>query len=238
VFNIQFQTKEGKLEYGYQTSWGVTTRLIGAVVMVHGDGRGLVVPPRIAPIQAVILPIAAHKGGVTEACRDVADTLKTAGVRIHLDDRDTVSPGYKFNEWELKGVPLRLEIGPRDLENGVTTIMRRDTLEKTTLPLERLAESIPALLDDIHMGMLRKAEDYLAAHTYDVHTLEEMEERLDNGKGYVRAMWCGDRACEDAIKDKFSATARNIPFSDESIGDTCVCCGGKAKNLVYWARAY
>ena len=238
AFEITFQNKEGKLEYGYQTSWGVSTRLLGAIVMVHGDQRGLVVPPRIAPIQVVIVPVAAHKGGVMEVCQQVEAELKAQGIRVRLDDRDTVSPGFKFNEWELKGVPLRLEIGPKDIEKGSALSMRRDTLEKAALPLEGIGETAARLLDDIHMGMLQKAKDYLAAHTYDVHTLEEMGERLDNGKGYVRAMWCGDRACEDAIKEKFSATARNMPFQQEEIDEHCICCGKKAKKLVYWARAY
>jgi len=238
AFEIQFQNKEGQLEYGYQTSWGVSTRLMGALVMVHGDQRGLVVPPRVAPIQVVILPIAAHKEGVLEACQKVEARLKAIGIRVKLDDRDTVSPGFKFNEWELKGVPLRLEIGPRDIENGSALGMRRDTLEKAPVALDELEKAVPALLDDIHMGMLNKAKAYLAAHTYDVHTLEEMGERLDNGKGYVRAMWCGDRECEDAIKEKFSATARNMPFVQECIDEKCICCGKPAKKLVFWARAY
>ena len=238
AFGIQFQNKEGQLEYGYQTSWGATTRLIGALVMVHGDQRGLVLPPRVAPIQVVILPIAAHKGGVMEVCQQTAEQLRAAGIRVRLDDRDSVSPGYKFNEWELKGVPLRLEIGPKDIEKGTALAMCRDTLEKLPVPLSDIGSQALHLLDEIHLGMLRKAQAYLDAHTYDCTTLEEMGERLDHGKGYVRAMWCGDRACEDAIKEKFSATARNMPFDQTPVGDTCVCCGKPAKHLVFWARAY
>lgn len=180
--------------------------MIGALVMVHGDQRGLVLPPRVAPIQVVILPIAAHKGGVMEVCQQAAEQLRAAGIRVRLDDRDSVSPGYKFNEWELKGVPLRLEIGPKDIEKGTALAMRRDTLEKLPVPLSDIGSQALHLLDEIHLGMLRKAQAYLDAHTYDCTTLEEMGERLDHGKGYVRAMWCGDRACEDAIKEKFSAT--------------------------------
>jgi prolyl-tRNA synthetase len=197
-----------------------------------------VIPPRVAPIQVVILPIAAHKGGVMEVCSQVADQLKAAGIRVKLDDRDSVSPGFKFNEWELKGVPLRLEIGPKDIEKGTTLAMRRDTLEKMSLEMENIASAVQQLLDDIHASMLNKAKTYLANHTYDVATLEEMGEHLDHGKGYVRAMWCGERACEDAIKEKFSATARNMPFDQQDISDHCICCGKPAKKLVFWARAY
>lgn len=238
VFDITFQNKEGQLEYGYQTSWGVSTRLMGGLVMVHGDQRGLVLPPRVAPIQVVILPIAAHKGGVMEVCEQVRDELMAAGIRVKLDDRDTVSPGFKFNEWELKGVPLRLEIGPRDIENGVAMSMRRDNLEKASLPLAGIGQTCLALLDDIHNGLYQKAKAYLDAHTYDALTLEEMGEHLDHGKGYVRAMWCGDPACEAHIKEQFQATSRNMPFQQEQLSDHCVVCGKEAKHLVFWARAY
>jgi prolyl-tRNA synthetase len=238
VFDITFQSREGRQEYGWQTSWGVTTRLIGALVMVHGDQRGLVLPPKIAPIEIVILPIAAHKPGVTDVCLKVRDELKAADIRVYLDDRDTVSAGWKFNEWELKGVPMRLEIGPRDIENGVATALRRDTLEKFTLPLEGIAAASQAKLDEIQRALYEKAMRYRDAHTFDATNFDELVKGLDESRGYVRAMWCGDRACEDAVKERTSATARCMPFKQETIADTCVCCGKPAKHLVFWAKAY
>ena len=238
AYGIQFQNKEGKLQYAEETSWGVSTRLIGAIVMTHGDERGLRLPPRIAPIQAVILPIAAHKPGVTEACEKLFAELKATGIRVKLDDRDTVSAGFKFNDWELKGVPVRLEVGPRDLENGVVTVFRRDTCEKSTLPLEGLADAVKALLDEIQKGLYEQAKAFRDAHTYVVHDLDELGEAVN--KGFAKAMWCGDRACEDAIKERFNATSRNMPFDQAAhrFGDTCVCCGKKAEKVMYFAKAY
>ena len=238
AYGIQFQNKEGRLQYAEETSWGVSTRLIGAIVMTHGDERGLRLPPRIAPIQAVILPIAAHKPGVTEACEKLFSELKAAGIRVKLDDRDTVSAGFKFNDWELKGVPARLEVGPRDLENGVVTVFRRDTCEKTTLPLEGLADAVKALLDDIQQGLYDQAKAFRDAHTYTVHDLDELGEAVN--KGFAKAMWCGEQACEDAIKERFNATSRNMPFDQAAhrFGDTCVCCGKKADKVMYFAKAY
>ncbi|MDD3243550.1 MAG: proline--tRNA ligase [Eubacteriales bacterium] len=238
AFGITYQSKEGREEYVWQTSWGVSTRLIGALVMVHGDQRGLVLPPKVAPIQVVIVPVAAHKEGVIEKCEEVCAALKAAGIRVKLDDRDTVSPGWKFNEWELKGVPVRLEIGPRDMENGVAMAMRRDTLEKQTLPLEGIVDACAELLAVIHTGMYEKAQAFRQAHEYDALTVEEMEKHFDEDKGYVRAMWCGDRECEDKIKEMTGATSRCMPFEQEPISDKCVCCGKPAKKTVLWARAY
>ena len=216
----------------------MSTRLIGAIIMTHGDERGLRLPPRIAPIQAVILPIAAHKPGVTEACEKLEKQLKDAGFRVKLDDRDTVSAGFKFNDWELKGVPVRLEVGPRDLENGVVTVFRRDTCEKTTLALDGIADEMQALLDDIQQGLFNQAKSFRDAHTTTVHTMEELGEAVQTG--FAKAMWCGDRACEDAIKEQFNASSRNMPFDQEgeACGDTCVCCGKKAKHVMYFAKAY
>jgi len=238
AYDIQYQSKEGKLEYVHETSWGVSTRLIGAIIMTHGDERGLRLPPKVAPIQAVILPIAAHKGGVMEACEKIFDELKQAGFRVKLDDRDTVSAGYKFNDWELKGVPVRLEVGPRDLENGVVTVFRRDTLEKFTLPLEGLAEKLAELLEDIQKTMFRQAKEFRDARTKTVHNMEELETAVQDG--FAKAMWCGEQACEDEIKEKFNASSRNMPFDQEgnTFGDTCVCCGRKARKVMYFAKAY
>ena len=238
AYDIQYQNKEGKLTYVHETSWGVSTRLIGAIIMTHGDERGLRLPPRIAPIQVVVLPIAAHKPGVTEACEKLTQELKDAGFRVKLDDRDTVSAGFKFNDWELKGVPVRLEIGPRDLENGVVTAFRRDLCEKTTLPLENIADALQQLLDDIQRTLLEQARAFRDAHTKTVHSMDELGEAVQDG--FAKAMWCGERECEDKIKDQFNASSRNMPFDQEgeTFGDTCVCCGKKAKKVMYFAKAY
>lgn len=238
VFDIKYQSKEGREEYVWQTSWGVSTRLIGGLVMVHGDQRGLVLPPKVAPIEVVIVPVAQHKSGVLEKCEEVFAQLKAKGIRVKLDDRDTVSPGWKFNEWELKGVPLRLEIGPRDIENGVATALRRDTLEKFTLSLAGIDEACADKLDEIQAQMYEKAYAFRMEHEFPAFDMDQMTERLDNGKGYVRAMWCGDRECEDKIKEMTGATSRCMPFEQENISDVCVCCGKPAKKLILWARAY
>ena len=238
AYGIQFQNKEGKLTYAEETSWGVSTRLIGAIIMTHGDERGLRLPPRVAPIQAVILPIAAHKPGVMEACEKLLEELKAADIRVKLDDRDTVSAGYKFNDWEMKGVPVRLEVGPRDLENGVVTVFRRDLCEKVTLPLENLADELKALLDDMQQTLFDQAKKFRDEKTHVVHNMEELGAAVENG--FAKAMWCGERACEDEIKEKFNASSRNMPFDQEKewFGDTCVCCGKKAKKVMYFAKAY
>ena len=238
AYNIQYQNKEGRLTYVHETSWGTSTRLIGAIIMTHGDERGLRLPPKVAPIQAVILPIAAHKGGVMEACEKLYGELKAAGFRVKLDDRDTVSPGFKFNDWELKGVPVRLEVGPRDLENGVVTVFRRDTLEKFTLPLEGLSEKLGELLEDIQATLFRQAKKFRDERTVTVRNMEELGEAVQSG--FARAMWCGEQACEDEIKEKFNASSRNMPFDQagQTFGDTCVCCGKPAKKVMYFAKAY
>jgi prolyl-tRNA synthetase len=236
AFDIQFLSREGKLEYVCETSWGVSTRLIGAIIMTHGDERGLRLPPHIAPIQAVIVPIAAHKGNVLEKCTEVLQQLKAAGYRVKLDDRDTVSPGYKFNDWELKGVPVRLEIGPRDIENGVATVFRRDTCEKSTMALSTLATDLSGLMDAIQQGLYEQAAAYRDAHITVVSELDGLGKAVENG--FAKTMWCGDRACEDAIKEKFNASSRNMPFDQTPVGDRCVCCGKPASKLIYFAKAY
>ena len=237
-FEIKYLDKDGTQKYAHETSWGTSTRLIGAIIMTHGDERGLRLPPRVAPIQAVILPIAAHKPGVMEACEKLLEELKAADIRVKLDDRDTVSAGYKFNDWEMKGVPVRLEVGPRDLENGVVTVFRRDLCEKVTLPLENLAEELKALLDDIQKTLFDQAKKFRDEKTHVVHNMEELGAAVENG--FAKAMWCGERACEDEIKEKFNASSRNMPFDQEKewFGDTCVCCGKKAKKVMYFAKAY
>ena len=237
AYGIQYLSREGKLEYVNETSWGVSTRLIGAIIMTHGDERGLKLPPKVAPVQVVILPIAQHKEGVLEKARALEASLKAAGLRVKLDDRDTVSAGWKFNEWELKGVPVRLEIGPRDIEAGVVTAMRRDTFEKIQLPLEGIEDAVKALLAAIAQNMFEQAKAFKEAHTYDAHNMEELTKGVETG--FVRAAWCGERACEDEIKAKTNATSRNMPFEQENFpSDTCVCCGKPAKKIMYFAKAY
>ncbi len=235
-FDVKFLSREGKLEYCHETSWGVSTRLIGAIIMTHGDERGLKLPPMIAPHQVVIVPIAAHKGNVMEVCDSVHQTLKDGGIRVKTDDRDHVSPGFKFNEWELKGVPVRVEIGPKDIEQGVATVMRRDTCEKTQVSLENLKTEINALLQDIQTNMFKIADDFKQQHTAVVTDMEALKAQVNGG--YAKAMWCGDRACEDKIKEDTGATSRNMPFDQEKVGDTCVCCGKKADKVMYFAKSY
>ena len=235
-FEIQFLDKDGQLKYCYETSWGVSTRLIGAIIMTHGDERGLRLPPKVAPYQAVIVPIAAHKEGVLEKAEEIYVSLKKAGVRVRIDDRDYVSPGWKFNEWELKGVPLRIEIGPRDIKNGVAMCARRDTNEKFTIKLDGIVESVKESLNDIQDNLYKIADEFKVSRTKDVFNMQELEEQVN--VGYARAMWCGSRECEDLIKDKTSATTRNIPFDAEAIGDKCVCCGKDADTVIYFAKAY
>lgn len=236
AFNIQYLSRDGKLEYVHETSWGVSTRLIGALIMTHGDERGLRMPPRIAPIQVVVLPVAQHKEGVLEGAQKVADTLRTAGLRVKFDDRDSVSPGWKFNEWELKGVPLRVEVGPRDLEAGQAMVARRDTFEKLSLPLEGLAETVKTLLDDVQKTLFDQAEAFRHARTTVVQSYDELREAVQTG--FAKAMWCGEEACEEKVKAELGATTRNMPFDQTPVGDTCPICGKPGKVVMYFAKAY
>ena len=236
AYNIQYLSKEGKLTYVHETSWGVSTRLIGAIIMTHGDERGLKLPPKIAPIQVVVVPVAAHKEGVLEGAKAVADKLTAAGLRVKFDDRDNVTPGWKFNEWELKGVPVRVEIGPRDLAEGKVMSVRRDTFEKAPLDIEGLEGEIKAMLDAVQNNMFEIARTFRDEHTADVHNMEELEKQVNGG--YAKAMWCGEQTCEDEIKNRFGASSRCMPFDQTPIGETCVCCGKPAKKVIYFAKAY
>ena len=236
AFGIQFQSKEGKLENPYQTSWGVSTRLIGATIMVHGDDNGLVLPPYVAPIQIVVIPVAANKPGVIPAAREVANRLAKAGYRVKLDDSDK-TPGWKFSEYEMKGVPLRVEMGPRDIEKGQVVIAKRNDGSKAFVPLEELEDKVNELIKVIHQEMYEKAYKYLLAHTTDVHNMDELNKALDFG-GYSKMMWCGDRACEDKIKELTNATARCLPFNQMANGEICPVCGKKANKVVLFAKAY
>ena len=236
AFGIQFQSREGKLENPYQTSWGVSTRLIGATIMAHGDDNGLVLPPKVAPIQVVVIPVAANKPGVIPAAREVADKFKEAGLRVKIDDSDK-TPGWKFSEYEMKGVPLRVEVGPRDIEKGQVVIAKRNTGEKVFVPMTEMVEKAKELMKQMHQEMYEKACRYLDEHMSDVSNLDELNVALDKG-GYSKIMWCGDRACEDKIKELTNATARCIPFNQVGIKGVCPVCGKKATKLVLFAKAY
>ena len=234
AFEIKFLDKDGVQKYAFTTSWGVSTRLIGALIMTHGDQRGLVMPPVVAPVQAVIVPIAAKKGGVLEACTALKERLQKAGVRVVLDDTDN-SPGWKFNEWEMKGVPVRIELGPRDIEAGKMTVCRRDTLEKGELPLENAEEGVKALLHEIAENMYDTAKKRMEQRIVDAETLDELLDGVNRGN-FVRAGWCGCRECEDKVKEFAQATAR--VYAKEDTAKTCVACGKKSAHTIVFARAY
>lgn len=235
-YDIQYLSREGKLEYCFTTSWGTSTRMIGGLIMVHGDDRGLVLPPRVAPIQAVILPIAQHKPGVLEKADELLKTLKAAGIRAKVDASDQ-SAGWKFNQWEMKGVPMRIEIGPKDIENNQVVIVRRDDLEKRFVSMDGIAGTVQVMLDQVHQGLYDKALAMREQKTVTATTFDELKQGVQHG--FVRAMWCGETACELEIKEKTGGgTTRNMPFKQEAIGDTCVHCGKKAHKLTYFAKAY
>ena len=236
-FDVKFQNREGNQEYAYQTSWGISTRLIGAIIMSHEDNRCLKLPPKVAPIQAVIVPIAMHKEGVKEKAEELYNSLKNK-FRMEIDIRDQVSPGFKFNDWEMKGVPLRIELGPRDIENGVCVLVRRDNAEKITVNLSELEIKVKEILEDIQKNMFETCKKRMEAKTTVVHNLEEFQANINKEQGFIKAMWCGSSECEAKIKELTSAKSRCIPFEQEKIGDTCVCCGKKADKMVVWGRQY
>jgi prolyl-tRNA synthetase len=236
AFGIEFTGRDNKLHNPFQTSWGLSTRLIGALIMVHGDNEGLVLPPRIAPTQVVIIPIQQKKEGVLEACRELADKL--TDLRVKVDDTDR-SPGFKFAEQEMRGFPVRIEIGPRDMENGECVVVRRDTREKTTVKLDQVQTYVKELLDNIQQDMYDRAEKHLNESIYDATDYNGFQQLINEKPGFVRAMWCGEQECEDQIKADTTATSRCMPFEhNEAISDKCVCCGKPAKHLVIWGKAY
>ena len=237
AFGIQYTDKNNTLQYPHQTSWGVTTRLIGAVIMTHGDDNGLVLPPAVAPIQVVILPIAQHKPGVLDKAAELRERLAKI-VRVKVDDSEN-SAGWKFAEYEMKGVPVRLEIGPKDIENNQCVLVTRHNREKHTVSLDELETAVPALLREVHDGLYQKALENRERHTYACRDMDEIIRVLaEQGDGFVKAMWCGDEACEDAVKEKTGVGSRCIPFEQEHLADTCVCCGKPAKHMVIWGKAY
>ena len=236
-FDIKFQNRQGEEEYAYQTSWGTSTRLIGGVIMAHGDNRGLKLPPKVAPIQIVIVPIAMHKEGVKEAAQELYKKLEK-NYRVELDIREQYSPGYKFNDWEMKGVPVRIEIGPRDIEANKCIIVRRDNLEKIEVELSNLNEKLEEVLELIQKNMYDECKKRVIEKTTIAKNMDEFSNNLQENQGYIKAMWCGDAECEEKIHEITGAKSRCIPFEQEKISDKCVCCGKPAKKMVVWGRQY
>ena len=237
AFGIQYTDKDNTLKYVQQTSWGLSTRTIGAIIMVHGDDNGLVLPPAIAPIQIVIVPVAMHKEGVLDRANALADELRAKGFRVKLDDSDKM-PGWKFAEWEMKGVPLRIELGPRDIENNQCMTVRRDNGEKVPVSLDEIAEKAQGILDNVHDALYEKALASREGRIYDVTDYDDFCKTIAEKPGFVRAMWCGDKECELKIKEDTQATSRCMPFEQAELSDKCVCCGRPAKHMVVWGKAY
>ncbi len=237
AFDIQFSNKENQLTYPHQTSWGMTTRLIGAIIMTHGDDNGLVLPPAVAPIQVMVIPIAQHKEGVLDKAYALTDELKKI-CRAKIDDSNN-SPGWKFAEYEMKGVPVRVELGPKDIENNQCVVVTRHNREKTVVSLDKLSEIIPQKLQEVHDGLYQSALENREKRTYKCTTLDEITKALEeNGDGFVKAMWCGEEECEDKVKEITGVGSRCIPFEQEKLSDVCVCCGKPAKKMLYWGKAY
>lgn len=235
AFGIQYTDKDNKLKYVHQTSWGMTTRLIGAVIMVHGDNSGLVLPPKVAPTQVMIIPIMQKKEGVLEKAAQIKEVL--SNYRVKVDDSDK-SPGWKFSEQEMRGIPVRVEIGPKDIEANKAVIVRRDTREKIEVSLDEIESKVGEVLDAMQHDMLERAREHREKHTYIATNYDEFKEAVATKPGFIKAMWCGDEACENKIKEDTTATSRCMPFEQEQISDKCVCCGKPAKAMVYWGKAY
>ena len=235
AYGIQFTDRDNKLKYAYQTSWGMSTRIIGALIMVHGDNSGLVLPPKIAPTQVMVIPTQQRKAGVLEKAREIRDML--GDFRVKVDETDK-SPGFKFAEQEMRGIPLRVEIGPRDIAEGKCVVVRRDTREKITCDIAELPEKIAQILPQMQKDMLERAQKHLEEHTYEAPDKETFEKLFDEKSGFVKAMWCGSRECEEKIKEDYAVTSRCIPFNQKKLSDVCVCCGKPAAKMVYWGRAY
>lgn len=237
AFEITFTDKNNQQSFPHQTSWGLSTRIIGGIIMTHGDNNGLVMPPRIAPTQLMVIPIAQHKPGVIEAAEGLVSRLTEAGFRVKSDTSDQ-SPGWKFAEYEMKGIPLRVEIGPKDIENGQCVLVRRDNGEKAFVSLDGLEAAVAEALDSIHQSMFAKAKKNLEDHTYAAYSIEEAKRLQEEHGGFIKTMWCGDLACELKMKEEAGMTSRCIPFEQENLGDTCPICGGPAKHMIYWGVAY
>jgi prolyl-tRNA synthetase len=237
AFNITFTDKENKLSFPYQTSWGMSTRVIGGLIMTHGDNNGLVLPPKVAPIQVIVVPVAQQKEGVLDKAYELLDRLKAAGIRARIDASNN-SMGGKCAQWEMKGVPVRLEIGPRDIENNVCMAVCRDNGEKVTVGLDELESMIPQVLDQVQQGLFDKAKENLDSHIFAASSVEEAKALQEEHGGFIKTMWCGDLACEEKMKEEAGMSSRCIPFEQEDLGDTCPCCGKPAKHMIYWGIAY
>ena len=236
AFGVQFTGRDNTLQYPHQTSWGVSTRLIGAIIMTHGADEGLILPPAIAPFQVVIVPVAAHKPGVTEKAEELAARVSKFA-RVKLDNSDN-SPGWKFSQWEMKGVPLRLEIGPKDIEKNQCVLVRRDTREKYFVSLDDLETEIPRLLNELAQNIYNRALENRENRTWSATTMDEVKELAEKNNGYIKTMWCGDLACEEKMKEEVGLSSRCMPFEQEHISDVCPCCGKPANLMVYWGKAY
>ena len=237
AFDITFTDRENKIRYPHQTSWGVSTRMIGAIIMTHGDDNGLILPPKIAPIQVAIIPVAQHKEGVLEKAGEIK-ALLSENFRVKLDDSDN-STGWKYSQYEMKGVPVRLEIGPRDIENNCCVLVSRVTREKTVVSLDNIVAEVEAALAKVHNELLERAEKNLAEKTSVAHDYDEFLDIAQNRPGFIKAMWCGESECEDKLKEETGGVkSRCIPFVEENISDVCVCCGKPAKHMVVWGRQY
>ncbi len=235
AFEIQFTDKDNSLKHVHQTSWGMSTRIIGAIIMVHGDNSGLVLPPKVAPVQIMVIPIQQKKEGVLEKAVEIKNRL--SGFRVRLDDSDK-SPGWKFSEQEMRGIPIRIELGPKDIEAGKCVMVRRDTGEKIEVSLDQVEDKAKELLELIQKEMLERAKNHVVTHTYEATEFDEFEKTLNERPGFIKALWCEDQACEDEIKEKTGATSRCMPFEQGNVEGKCVCCGKPAKKMVYWGRAY
>ena len=236
AFDIKFQDRNGEQQFVHQTSWGISTRIIGAIIMVHGDDSGLILPPRVAPTQVIIIPVASHKEGVLEKAEELRTEIsKYARVKVDSSDK---KPGWKYSEYEMKGVPIRLEVGPRDIKKNQVVLVRRDTREKIFVPMEELKERILSMQDDIHNSLYEKALNKIKDTTNVAINKDELKEISKTKDGFTKAMWCGKLSCEEKIKEEYGLTSRCIPFEQETLSDKCVICGEDAKELVYWGRAY
>jgi len=236
AFDIKFLDRNGKWQYVHQTSWGVSTRMIGGLIMVHSDNNGLVMPPKVAPVQVVIVPIAQHKEGVLEKATELQGRIQNvARVKVDVSNK---TPGWKFNEYEMKGIPIRLEVGPKDIEKNQVVLVRRDTKEKEFISMDQLEERIPSLLEEIHNSLFNKAKVFRDENTYSVTNFEEMKKVADEKQGFIKAMWCGELACEEKLKEEVGVSSRCMPFEQEQLADECICCGKEAKQMVYWGKAY
>jgi prolyl-tRNA synthetase len=241
VFDIKFIGEDEKEHQVWQTSWGISTRLIGALVMVHGDDRGLVMPPKVAPVQVVIVPITyktTDSSAILAKAKEILGKLKAKCIVTVLDDRTEYTPGWKFNEWELKGVPVRMEIGPRDLKQEQVTLARRDTYQKTTAKMDEAVQATEKLLEEIQNNLYAKAKTALEEKTTTVQNYDDFQKTLKNKGGFIKAAWCGNSKCEEKIKEETGATIRLRPFEKETPIASCVCCGEKAVEMVYFARSY